>query len=209
MKVQFVAKYGTNELAIPVRGKGIVKVQFDVKYGANDITIPLPQGGYKTVRFYVRYGMNEIEIPDTEERNGLLDLFKSKVTIFNDIPATTTEPRHFDKFVIDLCQIQGGYVNRADGTVQNIVNAKTVISKDINRYIPPSDYALLPTDQREDYFTVRVGDYIVLKEVDDIVTTAQEFAALQNKYKNDGINVMSVSAFINGMGTDNVTITNV
>lgn len=209
MKVQFVAKYGTNEIEIPISGKAAIKIKFVLKYGVNEINVPMPQGGYKKVRFWAKYGTNEIEIPDTEERNGLLDLFKSKVTIFNDIKETGAESRHFDKFVIDLCQIQGGYVNRADGTVQNIVNAKTVITKDIKRYIPPSDYALLPVDQREDYFTVRVGDYIVLKEVDDIVTTAQEFAALQNKYKNDGINVMSVSAFINGMGTDNVTITNV
>jgi hypothetical protein len=64
-------------------------------------------------------------------------------------------------------------------------------------------------DLREQYFTVQIGDFIVLDEVDDIVTTSREFANLQTKYKDNGIIVRSISANISGMAVDNVTVTNV
>ena len=139
----------------------------------------------------------------------MTDLWKQKVTIFNDIPKNAVEERHFDRFVIDLCYIQGGIVSKADGTIENIVNAVTVISKDVDRYKAPLEYAKLPVDIREEYYTVQVGDFIVLSEVDDIATTSREFAELQEKYKDNGIVVRSVSANIHGMSVDNVIITNV
>ena len=155
----------------------------------------------------------EIDIPITDKTrplfsSGLTDLFKSKVTIYNDIPKTALEERHFDRFVIDLCNIQGGFVNKTNGTIENIVNAKTVITKDVARYKSPLEYAVLPVDKRENYYTVQVGDFVVLSEVDDVITTAQEFSQLQLKYKDNGIKVISVSANINGMSVDNVTMTN-
>ena len=64
----------------------------------------------------------------------MTDLWKKKVTIYNDIPKTAVEERHFDRFVIEKCNIQGGIVSKADGTVENIINAVTVISKDVDRY---------------------------------------------------------------------------
>lgn len=139
----------------------------------------------------------------------MTDLWKQKVTIYNDIPKTAVEDRHFDRFVIDKCNIQGGIVSKADGTIDNIVNAVSAISKDVDRYKTPLEYAKLPVDIREEYYTVQVGDFIVLSEVDDIVTTSREFAELQEKYKDNGIVVRSVSANINGMSVDNVTISNV
>ena len=139
----------------------------------------------------------------------MTDLWKKKVTIYNDIPKTAVEERHFDRFVIEKCNIQGGIVSKADGTVENIVNAVTVISKDIERYKSPLEYAKLPVDIRENFYTVQVGDFIVLSEVEDIVTTSREFAELQEKYKDNGIVVRSVSANIHGMSVDNVTISNV
>ena len=139
----------------------------------------------------------------------MIDLWKQKVTIYNDIPKNAVEERHFDKFFIDKCNIQGGIVSRADGTVENIVNAISVITKDVDRYKPPLQYAKLPVDIREAFYTVQVGDFIVLSEVDDVVTTSREFAELQEKYKDNGIVVRSVSANIHGMSVDNVTITNV
>lgn len=167
------------------------------------------------VGFRVKYGYNEIEIPITEktvpkfQKTGKTDLFSSKVTIYNDIPSDGVNARRFDRFVIDKCNIQGGIVSKADGTIENIVNAVTVISKDVDRYKTPLEYAKLPVDIREDFYTVQVGDFIVLSEVDDIVTTSREFAELQEKYKDNGIVVRSVSANIHGMSVDNVTITNV
>ena len=139
----------------------------------------------------------------------MTDLWKQTVTIYNDISKTAVEERHFDKFFIDKCNIQGGIVSRADGTVENIVNAISVITKDVDRYKPPMQYAKLPVDIREAFYTVQVGDFIVLAEVDDVVTTSREFAELQEKYKDNGIVVRSVSANIHGMSVDNVTITNV
>jgi hypothetical protein len=136
-------------------------------------------------------------------------LWKQKITIFNDIPKNAVEDRHFDRFVIDRCNIQGGIVSKADGTIENIVNAVSVITKDVEHYKQPLEYAKLPVDIREDFYTVQVGDFIVLAEVDDIVTTSREFAELQEKYKDNGIVVRSVSANIFGMNVDNVTITNV
>lgn len=170
-----------------------MKVKFKVKYGENEIDIPIPEQSQRP----------------TFDRGGLVDLWKHKVTIYNDIPKNAVEERHFDRFVIDLCNIQGGVVSKADGTIENIVNAVTVISKDVNRYKTPLEYAKLPVDIREDFYTVQVGDFIVLSEVDDVVTTSREFAELQEKYKDNGIVVRSVSANIHGMSVDNVTITNV
>lgn len=139
----------------------------------------------------------------------MTDLWNQKVTIYNDIPKTAVEDRHFDRFVIERCNIQGGIVSKADGTIENIVNAVTVISKDVDRYRTPLEYAKLPVDVRENFYTVQVGDFIVLSECYDIVTTSREFAELQEKYKDNGIVVRSVSANIHGMSVDNVTITNV
>ena len=147
--------------------------------------------------------------PSSTFGGGLTNLWKNKVTIYNDIPKNAVEERHFDKFVIDKCNIQGGLVNEANGTITNIVNAKSVITRDVSRYKTPLEYAKLPVDIREDFYTVQVGDFIVLSEVDDVVTTSREFAELQEKYKDNGIVVRSVSANIHGMSVDNVTITNV
>ena len=167
------------------------------------------------IGFNVKYGFNEIEIPITEktrpsfQSDGFADLWEGKVTIYNDISKNAVEERHFDRFVVERCNIQGGIVSRADGTIENIVNAVTVISKDVDRYKTPLEYAKLPVDVREDFYTVQVGDFIVLSDVDDVVTTSREFAELQEKYKDNGIVVRSVSANIHGMSVDNVTITNV
>lgn len=139
----------------------------------------------------------------------MINLWDQKVTIYNDIARNAVEERHFDRFVIDKCNIQGGIVSKADGTIENIVNAVTVISKDVNRYKTPLEYAKLPVDIREGFFTVQVGDFIVLSEVDDVVTTSREFLTLQDKYKDNGIVVRSVSPNVHGMSVDNVTITNV
>lgn len=167
------------------------------------------------IEFDVKYGRNVIDIPITEDTrpsfktDGMTNLWKSRVTIYNDIPKTAAEERHFDRFVIDRCNIQGGIVSKANGTVENIVNAVTVITKAVDKFKPPIEYRAIPVDLREEYYTVQVGDFIVLSEVDDIVTTSREFSDLQDKYKDNGIVVRSVSANIHGMSVDNVQITNV
>lgn len=165
--------------------------------------------------FNVKYGNNVIDIPITEntrpafDTDGIANLWNKKVTIYNDIPSTAAEGRHFDRFVIDLCNIQGGIVSKADGTIENVVNAVSVITRDVDRYKSPLEYKMIPVDLREQYYTVQIGDFIVFAEVDDIVTTSREFSDLQTKYKDNGIVVRSISANIAGMAVDNITVSNV
>ena len=139
----------------------------------------------------------------------MTDLWKQKVTIYNDISADAVNPRRFDRFVIDKCNIQGGIVSKADGTIENIVNAVTVITKDVEHYKQPIEYAKLPVDIREGFYTVQVGDFIVLAEVDDVVTTSREWSELKEKYNANGISVRSVSANIHGFDVDNIAMANV
>ena len=77
----------------------------------------------------------------------LNNLFDSKVTIYNDIASDGVNPRRFDRFVIDLCNIQKGILQNADGTIEKVVNAITITTKDTEHYKPSlelkcSDYEL-------------------------------------------------------------------
>lgn len=139
----------------------------------------------------------------------MTDFWKNKVTIYNDIPADLVNDRRFDRSVIDKCNIQSGRVSKAEGTIENIVNAITVITKSVGNYKSPSDYSALPLDIAGDYYTVQIGDFVVLDEVDDVVTSSREFAALQSKYANNGFVVRTVSNFIEGMSVDNIQFANV
>ena len=167
-----------------------MKVEFDLKYGKNKIEIPVDK--------------RVIETHPKETKN----IYGSKVTIYNDIASDGVNPRTFNSFVIDKCMIQGGFVEKSDGTIQNIVNAITVITKDVEHYKSPIEYALLPVDEKKKYFTVQVDDFIVFSEVDDVVNSGREFQDLQNKYKNNGMSVTTANAFIYGTDVDNITITN-
>lgn len=139
----------------------------------------------------------------------MTDLWKQKVTIYNDIPADVVNDRRFDRCVIDQCNVQGGIVSKADGTIESIVNAITVITKDVDRYKTPSSYKAIPLDLAGNCYTVQVGDFVVLAEVDDVVTTSREWAEIQQKYANNGFVVRTVSAYVNGFATDNVQFANV
>ena len=120
------------------------------------------------VGFNVKWGFNEIEIPITDktvpkfQKTGKTDLFSSKATIYNDIPSDGVNARRFDRFVIDLCNIQKGILQNADGTIEKVVNAQTIITKDIEHYKTPTEYALLPVDEKDKYFTANVNDLNVI-----------------------------------------------
>ena len=164
------------------------------------------------VGFNVKYGYNEIEKPITEktvpkfQKSGMTNLFSSKVTIYNDIPSDGVNPRRFDRFVIDLCNIQKGILQNADGTIEKVPNAIMIETKDVEHYKSPLEYSLLPADEKDNYFTANVNDFVVLAEVDDVVTTSREFQELQSKYKNNGFSVTAVNEYIHGMAVDNVQI---
>ena len=136
-------------------------------------------------------------------------LWNAKVTIYNDISKTQAEERHFDRFVIPDCQVQGGWVENADGTIRNVINAQTIITKAVDKYKPYSQYISLPVDKRKAFFTVKTGDFVVFDVVNDVVTNASEFADLQQKYKDNGIKIKSFNAYINGMAVDNVSMSNI
>lgn len=138
----------------------------------------------------------------------LTELYTDKVTIYNDVPATSAEKRHFDRYVLDRCNIQSGRVSRADGTIENIVNAITVWTKNVENYKDPRDYRLIPTDLRDSFWTAQIGDFVVFGEVDDIVETAADFQALQSKYKDNGLKITTTSPNIYGLNVDNVSFSN-
>ena len=94
----------------------------------------------------------------------------------------------------------------ADGTIGQPIEVQNVITRDVEHYKTPLEYAQLPADLKENYYTVKPNDFIVLAEVDDIVTTSREFQDLQSKYKDNGFSVTAVSAYLNGTNTNNIHI---
>lgn len=134
----------------------------------------------------------------------MTDLFTAKVTIYNDI--SVDKVRRFERFVIDKCQITGQLVENNNSTIRKVVNVDTVITKDIKHYKSPVEYVKLAETERGKHYTAQTGDFVVLGEVDDVVSNANEFAQLQTKYKDNGIKITSVSANVHGMAVDNITM---
>lgn len=168
-----------------------MKVEFDVKFGKNEIDIPIEQ--------YIAQ--------DKSQNSSVNNQFTKKVTIFNDIPADGVNLRRFDRFVIEKCLIYNQLTESADGTISKLVNTQNVITKDVEHYKKPLEYLNLAEDERENYYTVQINDFIVYGEVNDVVTTSKEWQALQQKYVNNGFSVTAVNASIFGMSVDNVQIT--
>lgn len=167
-----------------------MKIEFNVKYGKNVIEIPTPE----TVRV-------SMSTP------GTADFFNKKVTIYNDVPSDGVNLRRFDRFVIDKCNIQKGVLQSADGTIEKVVNAITITTKDIEHYKPSLEYRYLPVDEKEKYYTVQVNDVVIFGEVDDVATTRRELdSLLETKYKNNGFLITAVNEYLNGMAVDNVQI---
>jgi hypothetical protein len=135
------------------------------------------------------------------------DFFNKKVTIYNDIPADSVNDRRFDRFVIEKCNVQKGMLQNADGTIEKVVNAITITTKDTEHYKPSLEYRYLPIDEIEKYYTVQVNDVVIFGEVDDVATTRRELDnLLTEKYKNNGFLVTAVNEYIHGMSVDNVQI---
>lgn len=166
-----------------------MKIGFDVKWGHNEIEIPI-----------------EGEIKPKYRPYGTKNKFIDKVTIYNDIPADGVNLRRFDRFVIDKCLIYNQATEGADGTIQKIINAQNVITKDIEHYKDPVAYKQLPSDEKDNFYTVQIDDFVVYGEVDDVVTTSKEFQNLQQKYKDNGFSITAVNASIYGMNVDNIHI---
>lgn len=168
-----------------------MEVEFDVKWGRNRLIIPTAK--------YARLS----------RKPWGTDLFNKTVTLYNDIPADDVNPRVWKRTVLKDCNVQGGLMEKANGTVANIVNAKTITVMDIDNYLPPTEFYALPADVRADYFTVNTGDFIIFEEVDREITTSREWSTLQSDYSNNGIKVMTVSENIYGTSADNISISNI
>lgn len=136
----------------------------------------------------------------------MIDKYTHKVTIYNSIPADSVNPRRFDHFVIDRCLIYNQLSENVDGTIDKIVNTQNVVTRDVEHYKPPIEYRQLAADEREQFYTVSTNDFVVLTEVDDVVTTSTEYQALQKKYKEYGFLVTAVNASVFGMNVDNIHI---
>lgn len=136
----------------------------------------------------------------------MTDFFDKKVTIYNDIPADGVNDRRFNRFVIDKCNIQNGILQSADGTIEKVINSQSIATKDIAHYKPYLKYIQLAEDEKKRFFTARINDFVVLDEVDDVVTTSREFQELQSKYKDNGFSVTAVNEYIFGLPVDNVQI---
>ena len=134
-------------------------------------------------------------------------LFTKKITIYNDIPADAVNPRRFGKFVVDKCMIYNQAMETADSTIQRVINSQNVITKDIKHYKTPIEYMMLPDDEKKNFYTVQIDDFVVLADIDDVVTTSREYEELQSKYANNGFLVTAVNASIYGLSVDNVLIT--
>lgn len=207
MKVIFEVKYGKNILELTLNNGKKIQTSFFPKYGENRVIFPTDE--YTVLTFELKYGTNIVtaDIPEDVKvlsvNSVLTDLWNDTVTIYNDV--TTSDGRRFDRFVVKKCNVQSGYVEKANGTVQNIVNMTTVITKDVGRYKSPGDYENLTLDKKDSYYTVKTDDFVVFSEVPDIVDTPQDFLNLKKKYKDSGMNVTAVNAYIYGADTDNIT----
>lgn len=139
----------------------------------------------------------------------MTDKYTEKVTIYNDIESDGVNPRTFNRFVIDKCLFYEQLTETSDGTIQKVVNVQNVLTKDVEHYKSPMEYAKLPVDIKEQYYTVQVDDFVVLAEVDDVVTTNREYQDLQKKYKNNGFLVTASSAYLKGKTTNHIHIMHV
>lgn len=165
------------------------------------------------VGFNVKYGRNELDLQGSSGSSSssslsgeLKDVFFHKVTIYNGIAAGSVNSRRFDRHVIERCMIYNTITEGSDGTVQRLTGTQNVITKDVGRYKPPIEYSRLAEDERENFYTVGIDDFVVLDEVDDVVTTAKEYLELQKKYKGSGFLVTSAAVNIHGLDVDNIRI---
>ena len=127
----------------------------------------------------------------------MVNVFDKKITIYNDIASDGVNARRFDRFVVEKCMIYNQATESSDGTIQKVINSQNVITKDVERYKSPLEYARLPADEKEKFFTV---------QVDDVVTTSREFQNLRDKYAKNGFSVTAVNASVYGLKVDNIQI---
>lgn len=137
----------------------------------------------------------------------MTDLWNKTVTVYNSIPAEKDIPRSFCRAVIKKCFCRSELTSSsADTTVEKRTSHPRLRTKDISGYLPPESYYSLSEKKRANKYTVQIGDFIVFGEVDDMVTNAAEYAELQQRYRERGFRVTSVSVNIHGLNVDHIAV---
>lgn len=149
----------------------------------------------------------------------LNNLYNRKCTIYCVIPSKSNTPAVYGhRFVLNDCAIENTTSQRLSGVTIQLVNVDSVITKNIADYRPPTDtvgsdstgfsdygFYAIPQMYRNKFYTVNAQDFIVYDVVDDEISTAQEFSALKNKYKNNGMIVAQGIDNRKGLKVDNIT----
>ena len=110
------------------------------------------------------------------------------------------------KHTLKGCDKTDGVYDKTSDTIINKATSWTVYVKDWQSWRAPSwvggGYYAQTALEKQDTYTIAVGDLIVFADVDDVApSSVAEFNALVNKYKNNGGAVTSSEAYINYNGS--------
>lgn len=123
-------------------------------------------------------------------------------TIINQIPTSQDVSKKIKwiKHTIDKCSKHDGIYDKTNNQMINRVNTWTAYIGDWQSYKKPSwnnGYYSLADDEKENFFTINIGDLIIFDTIDDTTpTTLQEFKDLCDKYRDNGGTVSNTQAYI-------------
>lgn len=123
-------------------------------------------------------------------------------TIINQIPqsAAVATKTAWKKNTVGNCGMINGIIDRTTGTMIHKANTFTAFIGEWKKYKAPNwlDGGYYALSDKDNYFTVNIGDLIVFADIPDLApTTMQEFQTLVTKYKDNGGTVSSAQAYIN------------
>lgn len=163
------------------------------------------------VGFIPKYGYTEIDIPinggkiyEDNAPPGLSNLAGQVFTIINQIPESSTLSTkvRWIKHRIENCGKRDGISNGSNGTMAYKANTWTAYLYKWQDYKAPhwldGGYYSLSDAEKEQFFTVGVGDLIIFGDIsDETPASLSEFNNLKKKYADLGGIVTSAEAYIN------------
>ena len=133
----------------------------------------------------------------------LSDLNGQVFTIINQIPQSQTVATKtaWKKHTLTDCGKRDGLYDKSSGTMLYRANAWTAYIQNWQRYKKPNwldgGYYALTEDEKEEYFTVNVGDLLIFADIPDAApATLQEFNVLRDKYKDMGGVITGAEVYI-------------
>lgn len=166
----------------------MIKVGFDLKYGHNEIDIPVNGG-----KLYA-----------DNAGAGLSNLNGQVFTIINQIPTSRAIATKvaWKKYRLDNCGKRDGLYDKSSGTMVYKANTWTAYIQNWQQYKKPNwldgGYYSLTENEKEQYFTVGIGDLLIFSDIaDSVPTNLTEFNALRDKYKDIGGIVTGTEEYIN------------